>query len=106
MQVPQEPPHPSGPHWRSTQSGLQTSTTRHWSATHDWPAGQVPHWPPHPLSPQALPPQLGVQMLAMQTPSAQACPFGQAPQVPPQPSSPQFRSPQSGEQDPLFVHEP
>jgi hypothetical protein len=56
-QVPQAPPHPSGPHSFPAQDGTQT----HCPALHVLPGPQVPHDPPHPSSPQASPWQDGAQ---------------------------------------------
>ena len=51
-QVPQDPPHPSGPHFTFWQDGMQPGTQR-WPS-HESPGGHWPHDPPHPSSPHCL----------------------------------------------------
>lgn len=102
MQVPQVPPHPSGPHCRPAQLGWHTQVLL---AVHVVGAEQVPHVPPHPSGPQALPVQFGRQRhcpLELHTSAPE-----QVPQVPPQPSGPQVRPAHCGthRQTPASVHE-
>lgn len=70
LQVPQEPPHPSGPQPRPPQFGVQELTQRPCASLHTRPAGHCPQVPPQPLSPQPRPAQLGLQLVPP-SPSAQ-----------------------------------
>jgi len=87
LQEPQLPPHPSSPHTRPAQLGVQV----HVPPTQE-PVGHVPQLPPHPSSPQARPTQSGVQVHVPPTHE----PVGHVPHVPPQPSVPHSIPTQDG----------
>lgn len=91
-QVPQEPPHPSGPQDLPLQLGAQE--VLHFPLESQLrPVGQVPQDPPQPSEPQDLPLQFRVQDDVLHLPlESQLRPLLQPLQIPPQPSERQAES--------------
>eukprot|EP01087_Luapelamoeba_hula_P010388 TRINITY_DN2750_c0_g1_i2.p3 TRINITY_DN2750_c0_g1~~TRINITY_DN2750_c0_g1_i2.p3 ORF type:complete len:127 (-),score=6.88 TRINITY_DN2750_c0_g1_i2:369-749(-) len=83
--VPHVPPHPSLPHSRPLQFGVQLQLAEE---SQPWSRPQTPHVPPHPSSPHVLFLQSGMHKHCPVLSQISWLPWRQKPQAFPHPSSP------------------